>query len=186
MGDVEKAMATFDANIERQTGKSVAEWGKILRIEGLARHGQMVAWLKDAHGTSHSHANRIAKRALNPDPSSSDGDAVGHLFPGGKEALRPLYDMLAELVRSLGQDVSLAPKTANVSVRRGKQFALLQPSTRTRLDVGLILKGRAPTERLESSGSFNSMFTHRVRVERRDQVDAELKGWLKAAYDDAG
>ena len=52
-------------------------------------------------------------------------------------------------------------RRANVSVRRKKQFALIQPSTKTRLDLGLILKGRPVEGRLEPSGSFNAMFTHR-------------------------
>ena len=73
-----------------------------------------------------------------------------------------------------------------MSVRRSKQFALLQPSTATRFDVGIVLKGVAPAGRLEASGSFNAMVTHRVRVETIDQVDRELIGWLKRAYQEAG
>ena len=44
----------------------------------------------------------------------------------------------------------------------------------------------AATERLEASGSFNSMVSHRVRLEKKSQVDAALKKWMKAAYDAAG
>ena len=69
--------------------------------------------------------------------------------------------------------------------RRSKQFGLVQPSTATRVDVGLNLKGTAPKGRLEASGSFNSMCTHRVRVETAKDVDAELLGWLRKAYDNA-
>jgi hypothetical protein len=39
--------------------------------------------------------------------------------------------------------------------------------------------------RLEASGSFNAMCTHRVRVASLKEVDAELVGWLKQAYDKA-
>lgn len=185
MPDVDKGIATFEANIERQTGRSVAQWVELLRRQGLARHGAMVGWLKETHGLSHSHANHIAKSALKIEPAA-DGDTVGHLFEGGKEALRPIYDRIADAARALGPDVSLAPKKANVSVRRAKQFALIQPSTRTRIDVGLILRGRDPAGRLEPAGSFNAMFTHRVRIESLDQVDGELKAWLEEAYGAAG
>jgi hypothetical protein len=90
-----------------------------------------------------------------------------------------------KVVKSFGSDVEVAPKKNNVSIRRRKQFALLQPSTADRLDVGLILKGLKPTARLEASGSFNAMFTHRVRVSSKADIDAELKGWLKQAYSEA-
>ena len=80
----------------------------------------------------------------------------------------------------------MAPKKAYVSLRHKKQFAIIQPSTRTRLDVGINLKGDEPTERLEASGSFNAMVSHRVRVTDVKQVDKELIAWLKDAYKRAG
>ncbi|MEM9305400.1 MAG: DUF5655 domain-containing protein, partial [Pseudomonadota bacterium] len=83
-------------------------------------------------------------------------------------------------------DVELAPKKAYVSLRRQKQFGLIQPSTRTRVDVGINLKGDAPSGRLEASGSFNAMVSHRVRVSSADEVDAELIDWLREAFERAG
>ena len=40
-------------------------------------------------------------------------------------------------------------------------------------------------KRLEASGSFNAMVSHRVRVSKREEVDKELISWLKQAYDAA-
>ena len=84
-----------------------------------------------------------------------------------------------------GADVELAPKKAYVSLRRNKQFGLVQPSTKTRVDVGINLKDVAATERLEKSGSFNAMVSHRVRLASPTEVDAELIAWLKQAYERA-
>jgi hypothetical protein len=89
---------------------------------------------------------------------------------------------LLAAVHKFGTDVQVSPKKAYVSLRRSKQFAIIQPSTATRLDVGINLKGTAPTPRLEASGSFNAMVSHRVRVSKLGEVDKELLGWLKAAY----
>jgi hypothetical protein len=60
---------------------------------------------------------------------------------------------------------------------------LIQPSTADRLDVGINLKGTPADGRLEASGSFNSMVSHRVRVRGASDVDAELVGWLRKAYE---
>ena len=65
----------------------------------------------------------------------------------------------------------------------GEQVALLQPTTKSRLDVGIALKGVSPVGRLEAAGSFNAMVSHRVRLDAGSAVDDELIGWLKQAYD---
>ena len=185
MATVDEATASFERNIAAQTGRSVEAWVEAVRVQGTARHGQVVAWLKGEHGLSHSHANHVAKRAAAAAAPRSVDDPVAHLFDSGKEGLRPIYDRLAAELLAFGPDVELAPKKANVSVRRRRQFALVQPSTRTRLDLGLILT-REPAGRLEASGSFNAMFSHRVKLARPDEVDAELLAWAREAYLAAG
>jgi len=89
-------------------------------------------------------------------------------------------------VKSFGSDLEISPKKAYVSLRRKKQFALIQPSTKTRLDVGINLKGVKPEGNLEAAGSFNAMCTHRVRVENDKAIDKNLFKWLNDAYDQAG
>ena len=185
MATVDEATATFERNIAAQTGRAVPAWVEAVHAQGLARHGQVVAWLKEQHGLSHAHANHVAKRASEVATPRSAEDPVGHLFESGKEGLRAIYDRLSTELLAFGPDVELAPKKANVSVRRRRQFALIQPSTRTRLDLGLIL-ARPPAGRLEASGSFNAMFSHRVKLARPQDVDAELVAWAKEAYDAAG
>ena len=185
MGTVDEAVATFERNIAAQTGRAVEAWVEAVRAQGLAKHGQVVSWLKAEHGLSHAHANHVAKQVSATAVPRSIDDPVAHLFEGGKAELRTLYDRLAGELLALGPDVELAPKKANLSVRRRKQFALVQPSTRTRLDLGLIL-ARPPAGRLEASGSFNAMFSHRVKLARPEDIDAELIGWAREAYDAAG
>ena len=88
-------------------------------------------------------------------------------------------------MKKFGKDVEFAPKKAYVSLRRSKQFALVQPSTKTRVDLGIKLKDVRPAGRLEKSGSFNTMVSHRVRLEKPADVDKEVKAWLKQAYTEA-
>ncbi len=99
--------------------------------------------------------------------------------------MRPTYDASVDAVLRFGKDVEVAPKKAFTSLRRSKQFVIVQPSTKTRIDVGINLKGFDATERFESSGSFNAMVSHRVRIIDINQVDAELVEWLKQAYEAA-
>lgn len=175
--------AAMVANFPEKTGKPLEQWLALVKKRALAKHGEIVAWLKDEHGMGHGFANLVAHRHLNPPGAAPAGDdLVASQYAGKKEALKPLYDRLSAAVSKFGGDVVLEPKKAYVSLRRSKQFGLIQPSTATRLDVGINLKGVAPTARLEASGSFSAMVSHRVRVEKPADIDAELLGWLKQAY----
>lgn len=173
-------------NLEAQTSKSKVQWIKLATAKGLAKHGELVAWLKGEYGIGHGYANLIALSAREAAAGGVEAsDLVAAQYSGAKEVLKPAYDQLIKAVRSFGEDVEVSPKKGYVSLRRSKQFGLIQPSSAERLDVGLILKGVAPTARLEASGSFNAMVSHRVRLPRGAVIDAELKRWLKQAYDAA-
>ncbi len=130
--------------------------------------------------------NLVAHEALQSDAGKFEGDdLLAAQYAGAKAGLRPIYDALAAAVRQFGGDVEFAPKKAYVSLRRNQQFACFQPSTATRMDVGINLKGLKgvpPAGRLEASGSFNAMVSHRVRVASLAEVDDELIGWLRQAY----
>jgi len=183
MASPQEMEASMVANIKDRTGKTLPQWLKITKASKLEKHGQILKMLKEEHGMTHGFANLITHRTLNPPGEGpADDELVSTQYSGKKEGLRPIYDALIKAVRALGKDVEVAPKKAYVSLRRNKQFALIQPSTATRVDVGINLKGEKATERLEASGSFNAMVTHRVRVTSAKEVDAKLKAWLKKAY----
>ena len=183
----EEGMASLIRNLEANTGKSIDAWIATARATGQTKHGQIVAVLKKDHGLSHGYANQIALRALAAakPPAGSEVDPIDALYAGAKASLRPIHDALIAAIKGFGSDVEFSPKKSYVSVRRSKQFALIQPSTATRVDVGLILKTIPAKGRLEESGSFNAMFTHRVRLASPADVDAELIAWLRQAYDAA-
>lgn len=173
-------------NLEEKTGRSLDDWIAAVRRSGLDRHGATVKWLKSEHGLGHGYANLVASKALEPAAGAASGeDLVAAQYAGAKAGLRPIYDALVAAAASFGTDVEIAPKKTYVSLRRSKQFALVQPSTATRVDVGIQLPGTPPGERLEASGSFNAMVSHRVRLATAAEVDDELLGWLRGAYDRA-
>ncbi|MBX7185543.1 MAG: DUF4287 domain-containing protein [Vicinamibacteria bacterium] len=185
MGKVEDATATMIANLEAKTGKPLAAWVKLVEASKFSKHSERVSFLKSKHGLGHGYANLVAHSVAGGGTLTRGDDPVGEQFTGPKAPLRPIYDAIITAARKFGEDVEVSPKKANVSLRRNKQFALLQPSTATRFDVGINLKGTPPSGRLEASGSFSSMVSHRVRLESVKDVDKELLGWLKQAYDQA-
>lgn len=181
----DEMVESMKRNLEKASGKNLDAWVAVARATGLGKHREIMKVLKGEHGLTHGYANLVALETLQSAAShaASSDELVEQQYSSAKAALRPIYDKLVVAISRFGSDVELAPKKAYVSLRRNKQFGLIQPSTPTRLDVGINLKGVAPSGRLEASGSFNAMVSHRVRLESAAQVDAELIGWLKQAYD---
>jgi len=186
MGKVEDAMETMKQNLAGKTGKTLDAWVTLTKKQKLEKHGQIVSWLKSEHTLGHGYANLIAQSVLGGTTATTDGDdLLTAQYAGTKAAVKPIYDALVKVVTGLGNDVELSTKKTYVSLRRSKQFGLIQPSTAARVDVGLNLKGVAAAGRLEDSGSFNAMVSHRVRLGSVSEVDAELKALLKRAYEAA-
>lgn len=167
------------ANLKETTGKTIEEWRAVITAAGLEKHGEVVAHIKSVYGVTHGYANQIAMHRNAP--AAEEGPTIEAVF-AKRDLARGVYDALMVKVNSFGSDVDVAPKKAYLSLRRKKQFAILQPAA-DRLDVGINLPGTATTERLEASGSFNAMLSHRVRVRSVAEIDGELVGWLKSAYD---
>lgn len=185
MATPEQQAKTMLDNLPEKTGKTLEDWKSIIAGEQLEKHGKIVSFLKSQWQVTHGFANLIAHEYLNQQ-QVAEPDLIVAQYSKGKEALLPIYQSLLEQISAFGDDVEVSPKKSYVSIRRKKQFAIIQPSTKSRLDVGINLKGIEATSRLEASGSFNAMVSHRVRVTEISQVDVELLEFLRNAYIAAG
>jgi len=176
----EDQLKTMLANIPEKTGKTLADWKSLIKKSNYEKHGEIVKFLKTEHGVTHGFANLITSKFRE---SGETVNLVAAQYSGAKESLRPLHDVIIQFCTSLGKDVEIAPKKTSVSLRRAKQFALITPATKTRIDLGLALKGEAPTDRLET---YNAMCSHRVRLETLEDFDDQAKDWIRVAYNRCG
>lgn len=176
----EELAQTMINNMPEKTGKSLEEWQAIIAASGAAKHGEMMKILKGEHGVSHGFANLIAQKCIgNLDVGTED--LVANQYKG-KEALKPIHDAIVAYVKGFGSELEIAPKKTSVSLRRSKQFALIQPSTKTRIDLGINLKGVEPQGRLEA---MSGMCTHKIKLTSTEAFDDEVKAWLQQAFERA-
>jgi hypothetical protein len=182
---MDKAEQTMQDNLLKNTGKSLSEWTEAVKALKFEKHGQIMKFLKEEKGLTHGFANFIALKTLATDAGSFENK--DELIDGqykGKEHFRPIYDQLIADISKFGNDIEIAPKMANVSLRRKKQFALLSPVTKTRFEIGINLKGQEPSGKLLPSG--NAMCTHKINLTDIGDIDQEVMDWIHKAYQNAG
>jgi len=184
---MDKATQTMIENLPKNTGKKLEQWIDIVKTENFTKHGEIMKFLKEQHSLTHGFANFIALKARGTDAGSAENqdDLIIKQYQG-KEHFKPLYEKLLREIQGFGKDIEISPKNAYVSLRRKKQFAILQLATKTRFEIGINLKGQEPKGKLEIINSANAMCSHKINLTDIKEIDKEVITWIKAAYENAG
>lgn len=178
---------TSMANLEKRTGKTLEDWIGIVNRDAPKDDSERREWLKEAHGFTTNYAMWVVERASGRGAADHYDPAgmVEAMYAGPKFAMRPLYDRLLEMGFSLGEDVKACPCQTIMPLYRNHVFTQIKPTTRTRIDVGLSLKGMDTPPRLINTGGVarGDRITHRIPIMRLDEIDSEVERWLKTAYE---
>jgi predicted transport protein len=182
---MDQATLTMIENLYKNTGKTLEQWIEIVNKQQFEKHGEIIKFLKEQHQFTHGFANLVAHKAKETDAGSAENtdDLIINQYKG-KEHLKPIYDKLIAEIEAFGNDFEIAPKNAYVSLRRKKQFATLEPATKTRFEIGINLKGQAPMGKLQAEKP-NSMCSHKIKIEDINDIDKEIIDWIKTAYENA-
>jgi hypothetical protein len=183
MADPNAATSTQLRNIETRTGKSLVAVRKLIAESSLAKHAEVRTMLMQTLALGYGDANALALAAAK-DAAPPVADALDAIYPDAKAALRPLHEHVVATIAAWGA-FETAPKKGYVSLRRKKQFAMLGPATRTQIEIGLNVRNLPPASRLKALPP-GGMCQYAVRVAQVGEVDAQLLGWIRAAFDAAG
>jgi hypothetical protein len=190
MADINQATLNQLANIEKRTGKTLDDLVKIVQTSGLTKHGQIRDMLKTELGLGFGDAGVLAQYTLNREGMMRQlsgelpaNEALASIYSGAKVPLRPIHEKLMDAIEKFGE-FEIAPKKTYISLRRARQFAMIGPATNTQVEVGLNMKGIAPTDRLIEQKP-GGMCQYKVRLSSVNDVNEELFAWMKTAYDSA-
>ncbi len=181
--------------LKEKTGRSLEEWMMFVKKEGPKDEESQREWLKIQHRLGTNAAWWIAARVAGKESDEDSPEKylaaapeyVEKQYSGRKGALRPIYDELLKLGKSIGSDVKACPCLTMVPLYRSHVFAQIKPTTNTRVDFGLALthyKGKLPKRLVDTGGlAKKDRITHRIEITDVKQIDADVKKWLKTAYD---
>ena len=191
MSSVERAKATQIANIQKKTGKSLEELTELIQTSGLSKHGEIRSMLMEKLGLGYGDANMLVQYILKTDvqlvvqeKGLSTEDILDEIYSGPKASLRPIHEKVMSAIQQFGE-FEIAPKKGYVSLRRKRQFAMLGPTTNTRIELGINIKNLDVDERLIEQPA-GSMCNYKVRLTVAEQVDETVVSWVRRAYEVAG
>jgi predicted transport protein len=183
---MDKTVQTMIDNLKEKTGYTLDEWKSIIAKENLAKHGEIVKFLKEKHNITHGYASEIGLKVLGSDAdSSANADDFIITQYKGKEHLKPFYDKIVADIEQFDGDFKIDPKKTYVSLKRKKQFIILNPASKTRFEIGFNLKGVEAKGKLENEKP-NGICSHKINLADISEIDKEVMDWIKMAYDNAG
>jgi hypothetical protein len=183
------------SELKAKTGRSLDEWLALVEREAPPTQAERRDWLKQKHGLGTNSAIWIAEESVGKGHEEDSPEAylqaadnfVEAMYAGGKAGLRPIYDALLKLGLSIGPDAKACPCKTMVPLYRKHVFAQIKPTTQTRIDLGfcfLKLAKKLPKRFIDTGGAKKGdRITHRIEITSLKEIDAEVRRWLKTAYD---
>ncbi len=178
-------------NVPKKTGKSLAEWKKLIKKAKPSDAKAAQKWLIENHGLGADTARFIAEHALGVDSMSiyEDSDALlQELFSGSRAPLRPIYDSVIKAIGKLGDDVEILPRKTSVTVGRKRKIVSIIPRPKSGLVVGFSLGDAKVRGKIGEAVVMKNdcRITHEVVLTKKSEVDSDFRKWLKAAYEADG
>jgi len=169
------------AALKEKTGRSMEEWIALVKKEGPSRRKVSARVAEDQTQMGTNRASWIAERAEGKGWEEDTPEAymkaavryVEEQYAGPKEKLRPIFDELLTLGKSLGDDVKACPCKTIVPFYREHVFAQIKPNDQFPIDLGFALthyKGKLP-KRLIDTGGWRKKTASRVASKSRGGTD---------------
>jgi hypothetical protein len=171
--------------LTERTGEGLEAWNSRIREQDFADEASLRNWLTEQGVTGYPAMLLVMERFGYPDYLQATADELIEGQYADRENLRPILDAIFALLPGVGNVEVQARKTYVALLTPRRTFAAVQPTTRSRIDLGVRLSPKQePTARLERARNFGqSSVTHIIRLGSPEAVDDEVEGWLRKAYE---
>ena len=165
-----------------RTGENVATWNRRIAEKQFEDEKSLRAWLTQQGVTGYAQSLLVMERFGYPDFILASADDLIEGQYADRPQLRPIFDAIIDAAVGLGEVIIQARKTYVSLVTPRRTFARIQPTTKSRVDLGLRLEGYRPGGRLQPSKIQETMRLQ-VGLTSLDDIDSEVLTWLQEAYE---
>jgi hypothetical protein len=169
--------------LRSRTGQDVADWDERIAAEGLDDEQSLRAWLADRGVTGYAQALLVWERFGYPEFLIADAEQLIGKQYADRPQLRPILDAVLAALPALGPVTVQARGTYVSLVSPRRTFAVVQATTKSRVDLGLRLAGVKPEGRLREAKNVGQA-TVRIPLSTPDEVDEEVLDWLRRTYEE--
>ena len=167
-----------------RTGADLGAWNRRVAADGPGGERALRAWLAGQGVTGYAQALLVWERFGYPEFLTADAEELVDGQYADRPQLRPILDAVLALLPALGTVTVQARKTYLSLVCPRRTFAVVQATTKNRVDLGLRLDGATPGGRLQAAKNVgNGVFSVRVALTGPEDVDEQVRGWMQLAYD---
>jgi hypothetical protein len=173
----------IEERLVRTTGDDVATWRERVAATGLETEPEVRVWLAERGITGYGQMLLVMERFGYPDFFTASADDLVDGQYADRTALRPVYDAVVAAALGIGEVHVQARKGYVSLVGPRRTFAVVQASTKSRVDLGLPLPDREPAGRLLPAKSIgNGSCTVRLALTSVDEVDDEVVDLLAESW----
>ena len=168
--------------LKERTGANVASWNRRIAKEQLNDEKSLRTWLTKQGVTGYAQSLLVMERFGYPDFLLASADELIEGQYADRPQLRPIFDSIIDAAAGLGEVTIQTRKTYVSLVTPRRTFARIQPTTKSRVDLGLRLEGHKPGGRLQAS-KIHETTPLQISLASVDEIDTEVLNWLQEAYD---
>ena len=174
--------ASMRASLERDTGKTLAQWVAIARTCPESGHRARLKWFKDHHGLLQNRASQVLSEAFGAAMSWQEPGKLAEALwvDPASTAIFEALDVAARRPNEVLQTV----RKSYTAWSRAFQFAAARPIKGGKVMLGLALTPNA-SPRLEApkNESWSERLKSRTLLSTPADVDAEIEALMKAAWE---
>jgi Family of unknown function (DUF5990)/Domain of unknown function (DUF5655) len=172
--------------LESRTGQGVAAWNERIAAGSPANRAGEPAlrkWLSSEGVTGYAQALLVWENFGYPGFLVADAEELIDKQYADRPRLRPVFDAVLAALPALPGPVTVQARGTLVSlVSPRRTFAVLKPTTKSRVDLGLRLDRTQPEGRIQPARDLGQA-TVRIPLTAPGEVDDEVLAWLTQAYD---
>jgi len=171
--------------LESRTGQAVAAWKDRIAAgtpENRADESALRKWLSVEGVTGYAQALLVWETFGYPGFLVADAEELIGKQYADRPQLRPVFDAVLGILPALPGPVTVQARGTLVSlVSPRRTFAVLKPTTKSRVDLGLRLDTAQPEGRIQPARDLGQA-TVRIPLTTPGEVDDEVREWLTQAY----
>src|SRR5215469_13371797 len=173
--------------LESRTGQGVTAWNERIAAgtpQNRAEERALRKWLSAEGVTSYAQALLVWETFGYPRFLIADAEELIGKQYVDRPQLRPIFDAVLRTLPALPGPVTVQARSTLVSlVSPRRTFAVLKPTTKSRVDLGLRLDTTQAEGRLRPARDIGQA-TVRIPLATPGEVDDEVRAWLTKAYDE--